>query len=65
MTDVAFQKCIVPRCAATYAIDEVHVACPACGGLLDVAYDWNRLPAAGVARLVRAEVDPAVRPALL
>jgi threonine synthase len=43
VTDVAFQKCIVPRCAATYAIDEVHVACPACGGLLDVAYDWNRL----------------------
>ena len=42
MTDVAFQKCIVPRCAATYAIEEAHVACPACGGLLDVAYDWNR-----------------------
>ncbi len=43
MTDVAFQKCIVPRCASTYSIDEVHVACPACGGLLDVAYDWNRV----------------------
>jgi len=42
VTDVAFQKCIVPRCAATYAIEEAHTACPACGGLLDVVYDWNR-----------------------
>ncbi len=43
LTDVAFQRCISPRCAATFAIDEVHVACPDCGDLLDVIYDWNRL----------------------
>jgi threonine synthase len=29
------------------AIDEVRVACPDCGGLLDVAYDWDRLPVPG------------------
>jgi threonine synthase len=23
---------------------EVHVACPGCGGLLDISYDWSRLP---------------------
>jgi len=43
MTDVAFQKCILPSCGATYGIDEVRVSCQACGQLLDVAYDWDRL----------------------
>ena len=42
-TDVAFQQCISPACGATYSVDEVHTSCPACGNLLDVAYDWNRL----------------------
>ncbi len=43
MTEAAFQRCINPSCAATFAIAEVHVACPKCGSLLDVAYDWSRL----------------------
>ncbi len=43
MTDVAFQRCIQPSCAATYGVNEVRVACPACGSLLDVIYDWDRL----------------------
>ena len=42
-TEVAFQKCISPACAATYAIDQVLTSCPACGNLLDVTYDWDRL----------------------
>ena len=42
--DAAFQKCIHPSCAATFSIDEVHFSCPACGDLLDVVYDWDRLP---------------------
>ncbi|HZZ82030.1 MAG TPA: hypothetical protein VFE62_26255, partial [Gemmataceae bacterium] len=41
-TDLAFQRCILPGCGATYGIDEVRVACSACGSLLDVAYDWER-----------------------
>src|SRR5262250_827222 len=41
-TDVAYQKCVSAHCGATYAIDEVRVACDACGGLLDVTYDWDR-----------------------
>ena len=32
-----------PACGATYAIDEIRVACARCGNLLDVAYDWDRL----------------------
>lgn len=42
-TDAAFQKCISPRCASTYSVDEVHVACPRCGDLLDVAYAWDKI----------------------
>jgi threonine synthase len=42
-TDLAFQRCILPSCGATYGIDEVRIACDTCGNLLDVAYDWDRL----------------------
>ena len=44
MTDRAHQQCINPDCASTYSIDEVKVACTKCGSLLDVLYDWDRLP---------------------
>src|SRR4051794_38292626 len=44
MNHAARQECINPACASTYAIDEVHVACPKCGSLLDIRYDWDRLP---------------------
>ncbi len=44
MSDSAFQKCINPACGTTYGIDEVKVACTKCGSLLDIAYDWSRLP---------------------
>jgi threonine synthase len=44
MSDTAFQQCINPSCRATYAVNDVKVACTKCGSLLDVLYDWNRLP---------------------
>ena len=44
MTDAAFQQCINPTCATTYSVDEARVACTRCGGLLDIKYDWPRLP---------------------
>ena len=43
-SDVAFQQCISPRCGATYGVDQVHVSCPKCGELLDVRYEWDRIP---------------------
>jgi len=43
MNDAVFQRCIHPQCGATVAVDDVSFRCPKCGGLLDVAYDWNRL----------------------
>src|SRR5271167_2199136 len=41
--DSVFQRCIDPACAGTCALDDTSFVCPRCGGLLDVAYDWNRL----------------------
>src|SRR5262245_62382473 len=37
-------RSINPACRATYAVDQTHFACPECGDLLDVVYDWDRLP---------------------
>ncbi len=42
-TDLAFQRCIAPNCQATYAVEDARTACSVCGGLLDVAYEWDRL----------------------
>jgi threonine synthase len=44
MNDAAYQQCMNAACAATYAIDQAKVACTRCGSLLDIRYDWSRLP---------------------
>jgi len=44
MAELLFQKCINPHCGGTAAHTDTAFACPKCGGLLDVAYDWDRLP---------------------
>ena len=44
MNDAATLQCINPSCGHTYGVDGVRVSCDACGSLLDVAYDWSRLP---------------------
>jgi len=46
-SEIAFQKCISPDCGTAFGVSEVHVACPRCGDLLDVQYDWGRLPVPG------------------
>jgi len=40
----AFQACIAPGCGERHAVDEAHVACSKCGALLDVNYEWDRVP---------------------
>jgi threonine synthase len=42
--DTAFQQCINPDCAATYGVDQTMVACTQCHSLLDIKYDWKKLP---------------------
>ncbi len=44
MTNTAHQVCINPACRQTFAIQEVLSGCPSCGNLLDVVYDWDKLP---------------------
>jgi threonine synthase len=44
LNDAVYQRCINPRCGGTASVDDTSFVCPTCGGLLDVAYDWNRLP---------------------
>lgn len=41
--EIAFQQCIRPQCGATYDVAQVLTKCPACGDLLDVRYDWERV----------------------
>jgi threonine synthase len=43
-TDLAFQQCLNPACGATLDVGQVAFACPDCGDLLDIVYDWERLP---------------------
>ena len=44
MNHAAFQQCINPACLATYGVEEVRVSCAKCDSLLDIIYDWNKLP---------------------
>ncbi len=44
MAETVFQQCIDPACGGTADLLDTAFRCPRCGGLLDVAYDWNRLP---------------------
>ena len=43
-TDLARQQCVRPACGATYDLKATLQRCERCGALLDVAYDWERLP---------------------
>jgi threonine synthase len=41
--NLVFQRCINLNCAATCDVTDTTFVCPRCGGLLDVAYEWDRL----------------------
>ncbi|OQY07386.1 MAG: threonine synthase [Planctomycetales bacterium 4572_13] len=43
MKDKAFQKCINPQCGREFGSREVFFKCPACGDLLDIKYNWDRI----------------------
>jgi threonine synthase len=42
--ETAYQQCLNPSCRTTLGVDQAAFACPNCGDLLDVVYDWDRLP---------------------
>ncbi|HEY0981049.1 MAG TPA: threonine synthase [Schlesneria sp.] len=39
-----FQRCIAPLCRSTFDVTEVLTSCPDCGSLLDIDYEWDKLP---------------------
>lgn len=39
----AHQQCVHPDCQATYDVGQILTACPKCGSLLDIAYDWDKV----------------------
>lgn len=43
MNNVAGFKCL--ECMRTFRVDEINYVCPACGGNLDVLYDYERIAA--------------------
>ena len=42
-SDCAFQKCINPNCGADFDCAQTLFKCPACGDLLDIWYDWDKI----------------------
>ena len=44
MSELVYQRCIDHQCGGTADLADTSFRCPRCGGLLDVAYDWDRLP---------------------
>jgi threonine synthase len=43
-SEVAFQKCLSASCGSTYSLTETLTGCPKCGELLDIAYEWDKIP---------------------
>jgi threonine synthase len=41
--DAVYQRCINPQCDGQHDLSDTSFLCPRCGGLLDIAYDWNRV----------------------
>lgn len=44
MNTAAYQQCMKPTCGARFPVEETKVACAKCGSLLDIRYDWDKLP---------------------
>jgi len=47
MIETAFQKCINPDCGAQFDCGQAMFKCPACGELLDICYDWDKIEVPG------------------
>ena len=42
LSENSFQLCISPQCAQSFNLSQSLTACPACGSLLDIRYEWDR-----------------------
>ncbi|MCS6976750.1 MAG: threonine synthase [Gemmatales bacterium] len=57
---VVYLRCIKPTCGGTRSVTECEFTCPRCGDLLDVTYDWQRLPVPRSLRDLEANRHPSV-----
>lgn len=44
LSSLAYQKCIKPQCGSVFSSEQSLTACTKCGSLLDIRYEWDRLP---------------------
>jgi threonine synthase len=44
-TEKVYQKCINPDCDSEFDTGQSLFKCPECGDLLDIWYNWNKIPA--------------------
>lgn len=42
--NLVYQRCVIPSCGGQSSLDDTSFTCPKCGGLMDVAYQWDKLP---------------------
>jgi threonine synthase len=47
MTNTAYQRCINPACGAEFDCGQALFKCPACGELLDIRYNWDKIEVPG------------------
>lgn len=62
MTDAVYQKCLSPSCGATAEVSDLRTGCPRCRGLMDVAYDWDRLSPPRSLREIEAKWSNRLNP---
>lgn len=62
MTDAVYQKCLSPSCGATAEVSDLRTDCPRCRGLMDVAYDWDRLSPPRSLREIEAKWSNRLNP---
>ena len=43
LSELAWQECIFAGCKEKFEISKTLTACPVCGDLLDIQYDWDQL----------------------
>ncbi len=63
--DTVYQRCINPDAPPRAPLEDTSFVCPKCGGLLDVAYDWDRLQPPEALRRVRSKMGRTCQSAQL
>ena len=44
LSPFAFQQCVSAACGCKFELNQTLTGCPECGNLLDIQYQWDKLP---------------------